>query len=140
MDGQDFQLESRRLQQQESDIVADRGRHWFLIDKSNGQILGGVALTNIRRGVAHAGTLGYWTGEPYAGQGYMKEAVASIVHHAHTELKLHRVEAATVLDNLSSQRVLRSCGFEEEGLARQYLKINGVWSDHLLFAHISDDD
>ena len=126
-----------RLRQQEADINSGRGMHWFLTDKSApGTVLGGIALTNIRRGVAQMGTLGYWVGEPLAGKGMMAEAVNAICHCAFVDLDLHRVEAATVLDNERSQRLLIRCGFVKEGVARDYLQINGAWRDHILFARL----
>ena len=104
------------------------------------EILGGISLTNIRRGVAQTGTLGYWTGSPYRNQGLMREAVLAVCTHAFSELQLHRVEAATILENEPSQRLLATCRFEREGLARAYLRINGTWRDHILFARLSGDD
>ena len=41
--------------------------------------------------------------------------------------------------NKQSQGLLKSCGFQEEGIARRYLKINGEWRDHILFARLADD-
>ncbi len=129
-----------RLRQQEADINSGRGVHWFLTEKSNpGTILGGISLTNIRRGIAQMGTLGYWIGEPVAGKGMMAEAVNGVCFCAFNDLDLHRIEAATVLDNERSQRLLIRCGFEKEGIARDYLQINGAWRDHILFARLKAD-
>jgi ribosomal-protein-alanine N-acetyltransferase len=66
----------------------------------------------------------------------MREAVATLLPVAFGTLRLHRIEAATMLNNAASIRVLEACGFEREGLARSYLKINGRWEDHLLYARI----
>ena len=49
------------------------------------------------------------------------------------------LEAACLPSNEASIRLLRRSGFTEEGYARRYLKINGVWQDHLLFALVCDD-
>lgn len=102
-------------------------------------LLGAITVAQIRRGVAQMATLGYWMGEPYAGQGYMTEALELVVHFAFRDLGLHRIEAACLPTNEPSQRLLRRVGFREEGLARAYLRINGEWCDHLLFARLSDD-
>lgn len=129
-----------RLRQQEADISSGRGLPWFLFSRSApDQLMGGLTISNIRRGVADTGTLGYWMGESYAGQGFMSEAVHAICKDCFTTHRLHRIEAATVLENERSQRLLLNCHFQKEGIARQYLKIDGNWRDHVLFARLADD-
>lgn len=98
------------------------------------KLVGGIGVTNIRRGVAQAGTLGYWMGAPYAGQGLMGEALRSVLDYCLGALDLHRVEAACLPSNERSRRLLERAGFDREGYAEKYLKIHGVWQDHLLFA------
>ena len=93
-----------------------------------------MTLGNVRRGVAQCGTLGYWMGEKYAGQGYMAKAVRALLRHAFLEMGLHRIEAACAPDNERSRRLLERLGFQREGYARAYLLIDGAWQDHLLFA------
>lgn len=129
----------QRLRHHEADIASGRGLPWFLFGlEHDGALLGGLTLSNVRRGVAQSGTLGYWMGEKFAGQGYMREAVEAVCHSAFQRHDLHRVEAATVTDNVVSQRLLERCGFQREGVARSYLKINGQWRDHILFARVND--
>ncbi len=118
----------------------DLGYAYFMWRTSDEALLGGLTLSNLRRGVAQTVSLGYWTGAPYAGQGYMKSAVGGLVAHAFSVHRLHRVEAACLPSNGPSIGVLEANRFSREGLARRYLKINGVWQDHLLFARLSDDD
>lgn len=102
-------------------------------------LVGAVTLSNIRRGVAESGTLGYWIGRPYAGRGHATAAVRAVLAFAFDTLDLHRVEASCLPANLPSRRVLQKSGFRQEGEARAYLKINGAWADHLLFGVVSDD-
>ena len=78
-------------------------------------------------------------GAPYAGRGYMTAAVNTVLPFAFGTLRLHRVEAACIPGNAASIRLLEKTGFQREGFARQYLCINGVWQDHLLFARLRDD-
>ena len=56
----------RRLRRYAEDLRTDSSYAFFLFRKSDHVLLGGVTLANIRRGVAQAGSLGYWIGEPYA--------------------------------------------------------------------------
>ena len=127
-----------RLRNQESQVNSGRGLFWFLFSREENRLVGGISLSNVRRGIADTGTLGYWTGQPYAGQGYMKEAVNEVCEHAFGHEKLHRVEASTMLDNERSQRLLYSCGFEKIGMAPGYLKIDGQWRDHFLFSRLQN--
>lgn len=85
------------------------------------------------------GTIGYWIGEPFARQGYMTEAIASIVHHAFTRMDLSRIEAACLPENKPSHGVLEKCGFKYEGVAQSYLQIDGRWRNHVLFAALRHD-
>jgi ribosomal-protein-alanine N-acetyltransferase len=114
---------------------------FFVFDRKAEELTGGCQLSNIRQGVAQsAASLGYWMGLPYAGRGLMKEAVRALIPFATRILHLHRIEAATMPSNEASIRVLEASGFVREGYARQYLKIAGVWQDHLLFADVADGE
>jgi ribosomal-protein-alanine N-acetyltransferase len=111
----------------------------FLFRLKDGQIIGGLTLSNIRRHPAQAGTLGYWVGEPYAMQGYMTEALTALREHAFSALDLSRLEAACLPDNIASRRLLERCGFQFEGTAQAYLQIDGRWRDHVLYAALRAD-
>jgi ribosomal-protein-alanine N-acetyltransferase len=111
----------------------------MLIRREDQRLLGAITLDNIRRGPVQAGTLGYWIGAPHARQGYMREAIQSIVHHAFTVLDLSRIEAACLPENAPSRGVLEKCGFKYEGVAQSYLQINGRWRNHVLYANLRHD-
>ena len=117
------------------------GNAWpfFVFDAEGRTLKGAVTLSNVRRGVAETGTLGYWIGQPFAGQGAGTSAVRAVVRYAFGRLKLHRLEAACLPTNAASRRVLEKSGFRQEGYARAYLKINGEWADHLLFGLVEDE-
>ncbi len=130
----------RRIRRYHRDIREDSAYPFFMFAGRSDAFLGALTLSHVRRGVSQAATLGYWIGEPYAGQGLMTAAVRRLCHYAFRDLRLHRIEAACIPTNEPSRRVLRRCGFREEGLARAYLKINGRWQDHVLFALLAEDD
>jgi ribosomal-protein-alanine N-acetyltransferase len=111
----------------------------FLVRRSDQALVGAITLDNIRRGPAQAGTLGYWTGLPYARNGYMREAIGAMVHHAFTKLDLSRIEAACLPENAASRGLLESAGFKYEGVAQSYLQINGRWRTHVLYASLRHD-
>lgn len=111
----------------------------FLIRRSDQALLGAITLDNIRRGPAQAGTTGYWIGAAFARQGYMREALETVVHHAFTALDLSRVEAGCLPENDPSRRLLEQCGYKYEGVAQSYLQINGRWRNHVLYANLRHD-
>lgn len=111
----------------------------LLIRRADQALLGAITLDNIRRGPSQAGTLGYWIGQPYARQGYMREAILAVVHHAFSVSDLSRVEAACLPENAASRGVLEKCGFKYEGVAQSYLQIAGRWRNHVLFANLRND-
>ncbi|MBT9382679.1 GNAT family N-acetyltransferase [Pseudooceanicola sp. CBS1P-1] len=111
----------------------------FLIRREDQILLGAITLDNIRRGPSLSGTLGYWIGERYARQGYMREAIEAVVHHAFHRMDLSRIEAACLPENTPSRRLLESCGFKYEGVAQSYLQINGRWRTHVLYAALRLD-
>ena len=113
-------------------------RPLFLL-RRDGVLLGAITLDNIRRGPAQTGTIGYWIGRPFARQGYMREAIGALVHHAFTALDLSRVEAACLPENAASRGVLEKSGFKYEGVAQSYLQINGRWRNHVLYANLRSD-
>jgi ribosomal-protein-alanine N-acetyltransferase len=129
----------RRVRRYAEDLRADQSYAFFLFRKQDEMLLGGMTLANVRRGVAQAGSLGYWMGAPFAGRGYMTAAVEALIPFAFGALRLHRLEAACIPSNTASIRLLERSGFVREGMARQYLCINGLWQDHLLYGLVGTD-
>ncbi|MDX2028267.1 MAG: GNAT family protein [Alphaproteobacteria bacterium] len=101
------------------------------------KLIGGITLSDIRKGIAQKGTLGYWIGQTYAGQGYMTEAAGLLCEFAFKNLRMHRLEASCLPHNEASINLLRRLGFEEEGYAKAYLQINGRWEDHILWGKMN---
>jgi ribosomal-protein-alanine N-acetyltransferase len=129
----------RRVRHYLRDLREDIGYALFVFAVPTGALVGGLTLCNVRRGVTQSCTLGYWIGAKYANQGYMTAAVRAIVPFVFDSLELHRLEAACIPSNTTSIRLLEKTGFKREGLARRYLRINGVWQDHLLYALLDTD-
>lgn len=129
----------RRIARYRQDWRDDAGYAFFVHAKEDGALVGGLTLTNIRRGVAQTLSLGYWMGQAHAGKGYMSAAVRTLIPYAFGPLGFRRMEAACVPHNAASVSLLERVGFKREGLARQYLCINGVWMDHALYAILKGD-
>ncbi len=124
---------ARRMQTQGAALAL------FMIRRDDDTLVGAITLDHIRRGPAQSGTLGYWTGAPFARQGYMREAIGGVVPHAFSEMGLSRIEAACLPENAASRGVLEKSGFKYEGVAQSYLQINGRWRNHVLYANLRHD-
>ncbi|MSO67761.1 MAG: N-acetyltransferase [Pseudolabrys sp.] len=129
----------RRLKRYADDQRSDLAYAFLIFRSDDNALMGGLTLANIRRGVAQAGSLGYWIGAPFARKGYMTAAVRTLIPFCFRTLHLHRLEAACIPANTASIGLLENTGFTREGYARSYLCINGVWQDHLLYARLNDD-
>jgi ribosomal-protein-alanine N-acetyltransferase len=101
-------------------------------------IVGLFELSDLVRGSFQNAYLGYWVGEPYAGQGYMLEGMQLALRFAFNDLRLHRVEANIQPANKRSLALARKSGFRREGFSPRYLKIGGRWRDHERWAILAD--
>ena len=124
-----------------SNYLANMDRAYsFLIFKTEDKtLLGGINVGNVRRGVSQSASLGYWIGEKHSRNGYMKEALKLLIPSLFVDLRLNRIEAATLEENIASKNLLKKIGFKKEGVLRKYLKINGTWRDHILFGLLEND-
>jgi len=127
-----------RVARYTEDWRTDQAYNYFLFAHDE-TLIGGIGLSNIRRGVSETASLGYWVGEPFARQRYMTSALPLVVDFAFERLALHRLEAACLPSNIPSRSLLARAGFQQEGYAREYLCIAGKWQDHLLFAILRGD-
>lgn len=129
----------RRIRRYQREIQEDTAYPFFVFREADSTLVGGLTLGMVRRGVSQAATLGYWMGAPHAGKGLMTGAVRLATGYAFENLRLRRIEAACVPGNTPSRRLLERVGFLREGYAREYLCINGIWQDHLLYALLRAD-
>ncbi|MGM7778965.1 GNAT family N-acetyltransferase [Arthrobacter sp. KNU-44] len=129
---------------QRAEVAAALARHglgdvmpWVILDDDRA-VAGRLTLSGITRGPFQSCNMGYWLSEDRTGRGLATEAVRAAVASAFTDLELHRVQAETLVANVASQNVLAKTGFQQYGLAPKYLKIAGIWQDHLMFQHLND--
>jgi ribosomal-protein-alanine N-acetyltransferase len=110
-------------------------RWWLSPRAAPGTVIGSVHLSNIVRLAFQSCQLGYALDQAHTGAGLMHEALQAVLGVAFGPVvNLHRVQAAVRPENRRSLAVLARLGFAQEGLARQYLYIDGAWRDHLLLA------
>jgi len=129
----------QRIRRYEHDIAEGTSLPLFVFRRDTEALIGGLTIGHIRRGAAQSCMIGYWMGETHAGHGYMHDALDLVIPHVFGPMRLHRIEAACIPDNLRSIRLLEKAGFQQEGYLRRYLKINGAWRDHILYARLADE-
>ncbi|WP_439817208.1 GNAT family N-acetyltransferase [Zavarzinia sp. CC-PAN008] len=129
----------RRLRRYAHDAREDLGYAFLVFRRADEALVGGITVSNVRRGVTQSCSIGYWMGVSHSGKGYMTDAVRALLPWLFDGLNLHRVEAATLPGNGPSQALLLRVGFSKEGYARQYLKIDGQWRDHVLYGMVAGD-
>jgi ribosomal-protein-alanine N-acetyltransferase len=134
-----YTIEKQKLIIRQQYVQLLNGNNIFFGIFKDENIIGIIQLYNIVWGIFKSATIGYSIDEKQQGKGYMKEAVNLILKYAFQTLKLHRVQAGTLVDNLKSKSVLKACGFKEIGISEKYLFINGSWQDHCIFYKLNMD-
>jgi len=97
-------------------------------------LAGEINLSAVQRGPFQNAYVGYWIDRLHAGNGYVPEAFVVVARYAFEDLGLHRLQVAVIPRNQSSRRVAEKLGLRDEGIARRYLQINGIWEDHVRYA------
>lgn len=134
-----FDIESivTRITDIERDRLAGRCLHLVILRRDNEEMIGECNFSNIVLGAFQACHLGYSLAASAQGQGFMSEALRVAIAYVFEAFGLHRIMANYRPENERSAQVLARLGFEREGFARSYLKINGQWADHVLTALVN---
>lgn len=125
-----------RLHKAAADAMAGTTMRWWMQSLDDpSRLIGNLGLSQIFRGVFQNAMLGYSIDAGFEGQGLMREALQAVIQYAFSpEVNLHRIQANVRIENQRSIALLQRLGFDEEGLAREYLFIDGAWRDHRMFA------
>lgn len=135
-----FSLEYQRtaLKKEMADYETKAAFHYYIMPMERpSKIIGIIGLNNVVWGAFCSAFLGYKLDKDYVNKGYMSVAVEMLVKYAFEELGLHRIEANVMPKNKASLRVLEKNQFINEGISKYYLKINGVWEDHIHMVKIN---
>jgi len=135
-----WRAECERAVEECNDGVVAR---WLLFMRGDqSQVIGRINYTQIVRGPFQSCVLGYALDAAFEGRGLMHEGLSATIAHVFDVMRLHRVQASYRPENVRSGRLLHKLGFQHEGLASQYLFIDGAWRDHevtvLLNPHFDD--
>ncbi|MBB4513667.1 GNAT family N-acetyltransferase [Paraburkholderia fungorum] len=135
-----FEAESvaQRLSTMAHNNTSGQAVHLLLISPESGEMMGECNFTNIVRGPFQACHLGFSVGKRFEGRGLMREALTPAISYIFDHVRLHRIMANFRSENVRSAQLLERLGFDREGLARSYLKINGVWADHVLTSLVNN--
>ncbi len=138
-----FTPEGQRERLTDSVIAAAAGSGigwWLFAPEAPDVALGQINFSQIARRAFHNAMLGYAIDTAHEGRGLMREALAAALADAFgPRVHLHRVQANVRPENTRSLALLTRLGFEREGLAREYLFIDGAWRDHVMTARLNPD-
>jgi ribosomal-protein-alanine N-acetyltransferase len=102
-------------------------------------LVGQMSVSNVIRGALRSCSVGYWVDHRVAGRGIAPTALALVIDHCLTEVRLHRVEVNIRPENQASLRVVEKLGLRREGYHERFLDIDGAWRDHLTFAITAEE-
>ncbi|WP_270168593.1 GNAT family N-acetyltransferase [Paenibacillus sp. SYP-B4298] len=142
-DAEYYSIDVHRQLLIDDSLNIDRGqlfKVWIYKSDQPNRIIGSISLNNIIRGAFQSCHLGYRIDQEEQRKGYMTEAIREVILYAFNELKLHRIEANIMPLNKASLRVVEKLGFCNEGLGRKYLKINGIWEDHIHMVLLNNEE
>jgi ribosomal-protein-alanine N-acetyltransferase len=128
------------LEAREKDFFAGHAvKLLMFLQDDPAEVIGTINLNTIVRGALHGATLGYGLSAQHQGNGYMTEAGQCLIDYAFGELNLHRLMANYMPHNHRSANVLKRLGFQIEGIARDFLFINGQWQDHVMTSLVNSN-
>jgi len=130
----------RQLKMQRTKATYDLAYSFLCFRKDNKDLLGGINISNIQRGVIQTCNIGYWLGERNIGYGYMEESIKAIIPYIYEQLKIHRIQALTLEENIASRKLIEKVNFKKEGVLREAMKINNEWRDHLIYSLLINDN
>ncbi len=129
-----------RIRNSEAEFRSGLSCHFAIIERESGRMIGACNFSNIVRGVFQACHLGFAIADSHQGRGYAYEAVRAGIDYMFASVGLHRIMANHLPHNTRSERLLQRLGFQREGYAKSYLKIAGVWQDHVLNSLVNPGD
>ena len=121
----------------EGDFYAGKKVKLGAFAQDTGQLIASIDFSHLVWGPMQACYLGYSIDAQQQGKGLMREFLPPCITFMFKDIGLHRIQASYVTHNTRSSKLLDYLGFTKEGLAKQYLQINGHWQDHILTARIN---
>ena len=132
------EFQRKELSREQGEMEAGRMLKLWISMKGEERIIGSLTFGSIVRGAFQSCFLGYRLDKDELNRGYMTEAFRVGIDLMFGEYGLHRIEANIMPANKRSLRVAQKLGFHDEGYAKKYLNINGVWEDHIHMVLINE--
>lgn len=112
-----------------------RSIYWAIALKETNQMIGtagfnSLSFQNDRADISYDLNPDYWN------KGIMLKSIKGILTFADLVLALVRIQAAVIIDNERSIKVLERCGFKREGLLKQYEVVEGEHKDYYMYARV----
>jgi ribosomal-protein-alanine N-acetyltransferase len=111
---------------------------WSIRRKLDDKLMGSCGFVDLNN-EAHRAEIGYELGQEYQGNGFVTEALETMLNYGFTQLALNRIEAQVVPENIASVKVLERLGFQREGLLRRRGYWKGEYYDLLMFSLLQSD-
>lgn len=83
--------------------------------------------------------IGYWLSSDFQGKGIMTDCVKAMLNYGFVDLNLNRIQIRCSCLNIRSKAIPERLGFKLEGVLRQDHKINGEYSDGLIFGILKSE-
>jgi [ribosomal protein S5]-alanine N-acetyltransferase len=125
----------QRVERASNDVAV--GRMYPFLVREDGRLVAEIGLSDVTRGAFQSSHLGYSVDADRLRRGVASASVSVVADMAFNDLGLHRLQAATMVENIASQGVLERCNFERIGVATGYLAIAGAWADHVIWQRIN---
>jgi ribosomal-protein-alanine N-acetyltransferase len=120
-------------------VKGDMLRYYIYEKENPNRIIGTVSIQHILRGYFASCEIGYKFSAAVHRRGYATETLGLITEKIFSDMKLHRIVARALPDNVASIRLLEKIGFEYEGVTRGYLYMHGKWEDHAQYSLLSPE-
>ncbi len=102
-----------------------------------GQLIGEIKLHSVNAQDRRASMAIAIYDPEQLGKGFGSEAIRLLLHHAFTELDLHRIGIRVLAYNERAIKAYQKCGVIVEGRERETAFVDGVWHDDLMMGILS---
>ncbi|MEG2017781.1 MAG: GNAT family N-acetyltransferase [Clostridium sp.] len=111
---------------------------WGVVRKDDNKLIGYCCLGDFQEG-SRSCEIGYGFNREYWNKGYGTEAVQIMVKFAFEEMNINRIAGTVTLGNDASIKVLKKCGFQQEGIFSQRTFMKGEFVDDVILAILMED-
>ena len=128
-----------RIESWEMQALMANGACWGIFEKAGGCLrVAGCIIVGWVQWAHRSATVSYWLGENFTGRGLATESL-KLVSQKLFSIGINRIELSAAENNPKSAAVARRAGFSEEGISRDFERINGIFRNHIRFSRLAKD-